>query len=187
MFHASFLIKEDERMLDGQYIVLDIEFTKSRDKTEIIQIGAQRLLSYDYGAKIEEGDSFNKLVRPLQLPNQSLMNLLGIKKEDLQDAQSFEKVFQDFLEWVGKANTFYAVWGTRDSKIMRKECNNYGFNEEFQRMDFIDIQSYTMLQEKIKDLPSLKSMVKKYDEFEGQEHNALDDAVNTSKILKNII
>ena len=54
-------------------------------------------------------------------------------------------------------------------------------------MDFIDIQSYTMLQEKIKDLPSLKSMVKKYDEFEGQEHNALDDAVNTSKILKNII
>lgn len=187
MFHASFLIKEDERMLDGQYIVLDIEFTKSRDKTEIIQIGAQRLLSYDYGAKIEEGDSFNKLVKPLQLPNKSLLNLLGIKKEDLQDAQSFEKVFQDFLAWVGKEETFYVVWGTRDSKVIRKECYNYGFINEFQRMDFIDIQSYTMLQKKIKTLPSLKSMVRKYDEFEGKQHDALSDAINTSKILKNII
>lgn len=182
-----FYIKESERMLDGQYIVLDIEFTKSKNKTEIIQIGAQRLLSYDYGTKIKEGDSFNKLVKPLQFPNQSLLDLLGIKKEELQDAKNFERVFQEFLEWVGEENTFYVIWGTRDSKVIRKECNNYGFNQEFQSMDFIDIQSYTMLQEKIKDLPSLKSMVKKYDEFEGQEHNALDDAVNTSKILKNII
>ena len=54
-------------------------------------------------------------------------------------------------------------------------------------MDFIDIQSYTMLQDKIKNLPSLASMVKKYGEFEGKQHNALNDAVNTSKILKNII
>ena len=37
-----FYIKESERMLDGQYIVLDIEFTKSKNKTEIIQIGAQK-------------------------------------------------------------------------------------------------------------------------------------------------
>lgn len=174
-------------MLDGQYIVLDIEFAKSKNRTEIIEIGAQRLLSYDYGTRIEEGDSFNKLVRPLQFPNQSLLNLLGIRKEDLQEARNFTEVFKEFLKWVGDKSTFYVVWGTRDPKIMEKECKNYSFINEFQRMDFIDIQSYTMLQEKIKELPSLTSMAKKYGGFEGKQHNALYDAVNTGKILKNII
>ena len=173
--------------LDGQYIVLDIEFTKSKERTEIIEIGAQRLLSYNYGTRVKESDSFNKLVKPLHLPKQSLLDLLGMKKEDLQEAQNFANVFQEFLEWVGDEDTFYVVWGTRDPKIIEKECKNYYLVKEFQSMDFIDIQSYTVLQDKIKTLPSLASMVKKYGEFEGKQHNALNDAVNTSKILKNII
>lgn len=174
-------------MLDGQYIVLDIEFAKSKERTEIIEIGAQRLLSYDYGTRIEEGDYFNHLIKPVYFPKKSILDLIGVKKEELLEAPSFQEVFKEFLEWVGSKNTFYVVWGTRDPKIIEKECRNYNFSKNFQEMDFIDIQSYKMLQEKLKNLPSLASMVKKYGEFEGNMHHALDDAVNTGKILKNII
>lgn len=184
-----YTIRKDGVLLmiyQGQYIVLDLEFFKKGDNTEIVEIAATRVYSSEFGEKIEEGDSFRQLIKPVQTPPNSIFALTKIEKRNLIEAQEFKEVFIQFENWVRKNNldTFFITFGNRDKVVLETACKSVGIGS-INKLDFIDIQEYEILQNSLKTLPSLKSVVERNcGEFVGAEHMAINDAQNTARVLQ---
>lgn len=171
----------------GQYIVIDLEFSKKRTGTEIVEIAAKRVLLKE-GMIIEEGDCFKKTVKPQHKPSKSLLQLIDITEEELEGSDSFPKAYNELRKWVNQKDldTIFIAWGNRDAIVLKTDCKNYGLMKEYNEMSFVDLQSYIMVKNDIKHLPSLIKIVEReFGKFEGVEHHAIDDATNTAKILRN--
>ena len=171
----------------GQYIVIDLEFSKERNKTEIFELAAKKLYTTRYGERIIEGDKFRRIIKPHNIPSNSILSLTGVSRDEILSSINFSEVFKEFLKWIHKDNleTLYVSWGPRDSAVLRVNCKDNGFEKEFNEMTFIDLQSYIMEQENFQQLPSLMQIVEKeFGEFKGTEHHASYDAYNTALLMK---
>lgn len=175
-----------EMIYQGQYIVLDLEFFKKGDNTEIVEIAATRVYSSEFGETIEEGDSFRRLIKPVHTPPTSFLTLTKIDKKDLIEADEFKVVFIEFNNWVNESglDTFFITFGNRDEVVLEAVCRSVGI-KSINKLDFIDIQEYEILQNSLKTLPSLKSVVERNcGKFIGAEHMAINDAQNTARVLQ---
>jgi inhibitor of KinA sporulation pathway (predicted exonuclease) len=171
----------------GQYIVIDLEFSKERNKTEIFELAAKKIYTTRYGERIIEGDKFRRIIKPHNIPSNSILSLTGVSRDEILSSINFSEVFKEFLKWIHKDNleTLYVSWGPRDSAVLRVNCKDNGFEKEFNEMTFIDLQSYIMEQENFQQLPSLMQIVEKeFGEFKGTEHHASYDAINTAMLLQ---
>lgn len=172
----------------GQYVVIDLEFSKVGNQTEVFEFAAKKIFTTLYGENIVEGDTFRRLIKPHNTPSTSLLNLTGISRQELEASLGFKEVFQEFLDWVGTMDTFYVSWGPRDSAVLRMDCKVNGFEKEFNEMSFIDLQAYIMELYQLKQLPSLLEIVEReFGEFEGKEHHADSDAYNTALLMKSTL
>lgn len=171
-----------------QYIILDLEATcwnetlQNREQ-EIIEMGACIIDPY---CKIEK--TFSRLIKPMKYPMLSAYckQLTGIEQTELDRAKKFEIVFEEFLNWCeyedGNPLSIYA-WGKMDLQLLTKAC-------ELSRMDtewlgsFMDMKS---VYARIKGLPKLvgldRALALENEEFEGNRHRALPDALNLAKIF----
>lgn len=178
------------RKLDGQYVVIDIEFLDEKNGTETIELAAKRIYSFNYGQEFEEGNSFKRLIKPTQRPSKALLTFTGITEEMLEGATDFKSVFKEFKRWVEcegikTEDTLFISWGNRDEAVLRKDCRNYEVLKEFEEMTFVDFQQYIMATDCIAKLPSLQKIIEgEFGKFRGTEHHAKDDAFNTAMLLQ---
>lgn len=171
------------------YIVLDIEATCWLGKppngiNEVIEIGAVKINQYGEVLKF-----FSKLIKPKLNPKLSgfCKKLTGIKQEQLNSADYYPTVIEEFKEFVGVGYDDYTLfsWGDNDKSYFSTNCELY--NLEYDWLDnFIDMHKrYLKMKNNRKRKKSgLKHVIESEGfEFEGEQHSAYVDAYNLSKLF----
>ncbi len=156
-------------------------------KQEIIEIGAFML--DDFGTI---KSSFNKFVKPKIHPVLSnyCTELTSITQLDVNRANYFDKVVEDFQDWVGIYDDDFVLcsWGSFDKKQLIVDCENIFFDTEWIEENFLNLKYQYNKMKKIKNPLTLKTIVEREGfEWEGERHRAIDDAYNLTKIFRKYI
>lgn len=155
---------------------------------EIIEIGAVKL-----NEKGEEIASYKKYVLPEYTTemNQTCQELTGITMETLAGAPHFQAVFQDFLSWCNEnCENDYEMfawsendWRQLDGELRLKKVDE---NEAHVRWMLDHWQNFQQIYCNLLGLDKVVSLDKAVsalgEKFDGQMHDALWDARNTSKL-----
>lgn len=171
-------------------VFLDLEFTNVTDKEfyenlhyEIIEVGA---------AIIDENLNIIKEFRELVKPQHSRISryvtrLTGIDDEKVSNAYNFTKVMDLFLEWVeNNGETEIYSWSITDKLQLMAESNAKEYNKsqleelcncwrDFQQ----DFDNLLGINQQLSLDNALKGVGIK---FQGKEHTALSDAINTANL-----
>jgi DNA polymerase III epsilon subunit-like protein len=116
-------------MLPHDVVLLDLEFGDvsildvRAQVAPILEIGALRVRKSG-----EVVGSFERLVKPYGLVEDSVtllvQNLTGINPQELEIAEPWHEVFEDFCDFAGQ--DCLASWGFDDSYLMRRWCGHSG-------------------------------------------------------------
>ena len=175
-----------------KHVVVDLEMNPvSRDyrevrrqlKDEVIEIGAV-CLAENYAQK----SKFRCYVHPQYGKlRKHIIELTHITQDMVEGQPEYGEAFSRFIDWVGDdEDTKIYSWSMSDIKQLRNECRYKlpDFDVKWLDKRWID------LQQAFDDRLGLhNSLALKYalgainHDFEGSQHTALDDAVNTSAIL----
>ena len=110
----------------NNYIIYDLEATcwlgrPPKGLNEVIEIGAVRINAYG-----EVLSKFERFVRPTVNPLLSgfCKKLTSISQQQVNTAQSFEKVIRDFMEWgdLYSEDSYVCSWGNNDKKLLKDDC-----------------------------------------------------------------
>ena len=169
------------------YIVLDLEATCWLGKppngiNEVIEIGAVKINEY--------GDVlgfFSKLIKPKINPKLSgfCKKLTGIKQAQLNVADEYVKVIEEFKEFIGFDEDEFALfsWGDNDKSYLMSNCKLH--NMDYHWLDsFHDMHKIYLKFKGKQNKSGLKHVVETEGfEFEGAQHSAYVDAYNLGKIF----
>ena len=153
---------------------------------ETIEIGACEIDQY---GQIQ--GYFSRLIRPVLHPTLSYFcrNLTKIDQVELNRAQGFARVIEDFQDWIDVYEDDYvlASWGKFDPEQLAADCRLHNI-DDYWLDPHINLKAQY---QDIKSLPKkrgLKSAVKHEGyEWEGEQHRALTDAKNTVKVFQSLI
>jgi inhibitor of KinA sporulation pathway (predicted exonuclease) len=168
-----------------QYIVYDLEMTNRL--SEIIEIGAIRM-------KVINGelvllDTFQSFVQPkMDKLNTRITNLTGITKKDLISAPSYTEAIDSFRAWIGLEDYYLCSWGPEDKWALITDSTFHQTDIEW-IINHNDLQfHFSMLHDSEKGFRYGLSRALQAVElsYVGSKHRALDDAINTAKILQKI-
>jgi len=185
-----------------KYIIFDLEFnspfkidrkTKQLKKgntvtmcpQEIIEIGAVKV-----NANFEIEDTFQMFVKP-QLYTKihpKVKSKTGITIKDLEKGESILNTIETFREWISDEDFMLCSWGKDDINELIRNCKYFDINTEW-ITKFYDIQRSCM---KHLNLPmsqqlGLKNAILQFNiEIDSKFHKALNDAIYTAKIFKEI-
>ncbi|MEO1514309.1 MAG: 3'-5' exonuclease [Bacteroidota bacterium] len=170
------------------YIIYDLEATCWEGSPpglvqEIIEIGAIRINEY-----AEETGSYNRFVRPILNPYLSpfCKDLTSIAQEDVDRAETFNKVIEEFQDWIGlyEEDYFLCSWGSFDRNILITDC-------KLHRLEYDWVEPHVNLKQRYQRMMrlhrpcGLKNAVKREGmEFEGIHHRGISDAENLARIFK---
>ena len=174
-----------------KHIVVDLEmnpigkeYKEIRRKLngEIIEIGAVRL-----SEKFVQEDNFQCYVCPeYGLVKKHITELTGITQEQVSGQRVFAESFKNFVDWIGASETKIYSWSMSDIKQLRKECRLKvpDFDVNWLDMRWVDLQQAfddrLGLHNSLALKHALGAMGRR---FEGTQHSALADAINTSAVL----
>ena len=174
-----------------KHIVVDLEmnpigkeYKEIRRKLngEIIEIGAVRL-----SEKFVQEDKFQCYVCPeYGLVKKHITELTGITQEKVSGQRVFAESFKNFVDWIGASETKIYSWSRSDIKQLRKECRLKvpDFDVNWLDMRWVDLQQAfddrLGLHNSLALKHALGAMGRR---FEGTQHSALADAINTSAVL----
>lgn len=174
-----------------KYVVVDLEmnpvsreFREVRRKIneEVIEFGAVRL-----NEKFEQEAEFQCYVAPAYGPiKKHITNLTGITQAMVDGKDSYEICFQNFVDWIGDEETRIYSWSMSDIKQLKKECRFKMPDFDVQWLDsrWVDLQQEFDDRLGLHNSLALKHALGAMDhKFEGEQHTALADAINTSAIL----
>ena len=162
-------------MLD--YVCVDLETTGLIPKTNhIIEIGA---------VKVREGrvvDTYATLVNPGRKLEQRIIDLTGIRDEDLAGAPSIGEVLPDFLAFEGDLPLLgHSV--LFDYSFLKKEAVNLKLSFERQGVDTLQIS-----RKYLQTLPSRSlGVLCEYYRIVHNAHRALGDACATVRLYERLI
>ena len=173
------------------HVVVDLEMNPiSRDfreirrslNDEVIEIGAVKL-----GDDFLETSRFQCYVKPeYGKIRKQITKLTGITDETVADKQNFAVCFNDFVEWIGTEPVMLYSWSMSDLKQLRKECRLKlpAFDINSLAQNWVDLQKQfddrLVLTNSLALQHALGAMNHR---FEGIQHTALADALNTGAIL----
>jgi inhibitor of KinA sporulation pathway (predicted exonuclease) len=185
------------------YIVFDLEFNSEFGKNklksnkeepkidricpfEIIHIGAVKL---DENFKMVSG--FNKLVKSeiYDKINPFVEKLTGINMDQLTNAESFDIVYTEFLDFIGNDKSIFCIWGLSDIKELFRNVEYHNLNTQKLSKEYINVQLYASKYFKFPKGTNigLSKAVELFDiHFKDSYHNAFNDACYTSEVLKKI-
>lgn len=176
------------------YIVFDLEFNHKFNSEsneplmpfEIIQIGAFKL---DNNLNIIS--RFNTLVKPIayHIVHPYIEELTGIKTEMLENEREFDKVYSDFIEFIGTDNAVLGIWGVSDIKELLRNVKFHNLDCSVLPNKYIDIQECAGKFFKVTKGAriGLKSVIEAFEiDRKGEFHNALNDAYYTAQVLKKL-
>lgn len=176
------------------YIVFDLEWNQCPDGKEfedkslpfeILEIGAVKLDS-----EYREIGRFSEKIRPsvYQTMHFRTREILHLDMEMLKNARTFPEVFQDFLAWC-KGPVHFCTWGSLDLYELQRNLCYYGMKNPFRPpLMYFDIQKiFSIVYEDRKTRRSLEYAAGVLQVSGSMPfHSALNDAVYTAEILKNI-
>ena len=174
-----------------KHVVVDLEMNpvdrefqevRKRMREEVIEIGAVRL-----GADYAQEDTFQCYVKPeYGLIKKHITRLTSITQAMVDEGEVFVPSFQAFVDWVGEEETTIYSWSMSDIKQLKTECRVKLPNFELSWLDsrWVDLQQQFDDRLGLHNSLALKHALGAMDkDFEGKQHTALDDAINTSAIL----
>ena len=174
-----------------KHVVVDLEmnpvsreFREVRRKLneEVIEIGAVRL-----DENFQQEAEFQCYVKPEYGPiKKHITSLTGITQAMVADKKTYAACFQDFVDWVGEEETKIYSWSMSDIKQLRSECRYKlpDFDIEWLNARWVDLQQEFDDRLGLHNSLALKHALGAMDhKFEGTQHTALSDAINTSAIL----
>lgn len=182
-----------------EYVIIDLEFNQPFNfpngkryrvvplcPFEIIQIGAVKV-----NEQFEVMDTFNSFVKPVMYPriHPFVEKITGIKRNNLVDADGFEKVFVEFLKFLGdknRDNIIFCIWGNDDLKFLFRNILFHKMDIDNVSRKYVNVQNYASRYLKVPQgqAVGLKSAVNELTiEPNLSFHNALNDALYTAKIF----
>lgn len=174
-----------------KHVVVDLEmnpvsreFREVRRKLneEVIEIGAVRL-----DENFQQEAEFQCYVKPEYGPiKKHITSLTGITQAMVADKKTYAACFRDFVDWVGEEETKIYSWSMSDIKQLRSECRYKlpDFDIEWLNERWVDLQQEFDDRLGLHNSLALKHALGAMDhKFEGTQHTALADAINTSAIL----
>lgn len=169
------------------FIIYDLEATCWRGRPprkvqEIIEIGA--LLVNGYG---EVEDVFSRFVRPIVSPNLSAFceELTSITQEDVDRAETFDRVIEDFMDWGYMMDEDYVLcsWGSFDKRQLVSDCELHHLDPDWAR-EHINLKRQYQDIKRLRKPSGLRRAVENEGfEFTGIHHRAIADAENLTKIF----
>lgn len=178
------------------YIVVDLEMNPTNKKlykekalgTETIEIGAV-MLNEEY----KEISSFRSYVKPMynSVIEPKITRLTGITNDMVDNAPVFQEAFELFCKWCVESGDDVAVYAWSDSDYMQimgeikdKECELSASEEKICGIAWIDFQKQFDGRLGFERRVSLKMALDIAGiDFDGKEHDALDDARNTAELF----
>jgi inhibitor of KinA sporulation pathway (predicted exonuclease) len=168
-----------------QYIVYDLEMTNRL--SEIIEIGAIRMKLVD--GELVLLDTFQSFVQPkMDKLNTRITNLTGITNKDLISAPTYTEAIESFRTWIGFEDYYLCSWGPEDKWALITDSTFHQTDIEW-IINHNDLQfHFSILHDSEKGFRyglsrALQTLELSY---EGSKHRALDDAINTARILNKI-
>ena len=174
-----------------KHVVVDLEmnpvsreFREVRRKLneEVIEIGAVRL-----DENFQQEAEFQCYVKPEYGPiKKHITSLTGITQAMVADKKTYAACFQDFVDWVGEEETKIYSWSMSDIKQLRSECRYKlpDFDIDWLNARWVDLQQEFDDRLGLHNSLALKHALGAMDhKYEGTQHTALADAINTSAIL----
>ena len=174
------------------YIVFDLEFNQSitsinKSKIcpfEIIQIGAFKM-----DQNLSVVSKFNRFVKPsiYKELHPFIKEMTKITQDQLSKAKSFNEVFEEFIEFIGDANTILCVWGMTDLKEIHRNIQFHELDHSKVPVEYYNIQNYASRHLKCAQGINigLSNAVDALGiSISGDFHNAFNDALYTAEIFK---
>lgn len=168
------------------FIIYDLEATCWENQqgqiSETIEIGAIKINEY---AEIE--DTFSQFVKPIVHPFLSpfCINLTSITQVDVNRADKFYAVIQDFQDWIDIFEEEYLLcsWGNYDKTQLVKDCQLHDMEWEWLDAHINLKAQYQDIRKLSKPCGLKKAVTREGFEFEGTHHRGIDDAYNLAKIF----
>lgn len=168
------------------FIIYDLEATcwenQQGQVSETIEIGAIKINEY---AEIE--DTFSQFVKPIVHPFLSpfCINLTSITQVDVNRADKFYAVIQDFQDWIDIFEEEYLLcsWGNYDKTQLVKDCQLHDMEWEWLDAHINLKAQYQDIRKLSKPCGLKKAVTREGFEFEGTHHRGIDDAYNLAKIF----
>ena len=173
------------------HVVIDLEmnpvgreFREIRRKMtdEIIEIGAVKL-----GDDFKQVSDFQCYVKPQYGKiRKNITELTGITDAKVSDKETFAAAFPQFLEWVGEDDATIYSWSMSDLKQIKSECRVKlnDFDTAALSARWVDLQKEFDDRLGLSNSLALSHALGAMNHrFEGKQHTALADAINTGAIL----
>lgn len=175
-----------------KFIIYDLEATCWRGRPpkgiqEIIEIGACKINQYG-----ELTSTFSSFIRPSvnTVLSDFCKYLTSIKQKDVDRAQYFPKVIQDFKDWIDLddgVDYMFCSWGAYDKQFLLNDCALHKLDNSW-LTHFMDVKDEYHALKDVKKHKGLKAVVKLEGfEFTGVHHRAISDAENLAKIFMRYI
>ncbi|BAU28297.1 3'-5' exonuclease [Aneurinibacillus soli] len=171
------------------YIVMDTEINgrvwKSPNPMEIISIGAVKITEEDIKNKTYTCERFYEYIKPVYTYTDYARKFTKIPRQTIAKAESLVRVVEKFKRWIGEEEYVFIGWSDSDKLALLRDCKMHKMDGEW--IDpYIDLQAYIKryVPESNQQQLSLKNAVEVFGlHWIGEEHDALDDAMNTAKIF----
>ncbi|MCB0635995.1 MAG: exonuclease domain-containing protein [Lewinella sp.] len=170
------------------FIIFDLEATcwEGRPPSmtmETIEIGALKVNAYG-----EVVGQFQRFVKPTLHPLLShfCQQLTGINQQDINRASTFPSVIEDFQEWIDIWDEDYLLcaWGGFDQKQLQRDALLHDLEDDW--LDpYINLKQQYRVLKRLHRPRGLRNAVEKEGfEFTGDQHRALADADNLTKLFR---
>lgn len=168
-------------------IVVDLEATCCDKNTmphherEIIQIGACYVPISDTFTPVHQFNCFIKPVRHTIL-TEFCTSLTGITQEQVDMGMPYLHAYKWFETWASQFSPYYLCsWGEYDKKQFIQDCTFHSI--QYNLDEHINIKHEFALKQRTKQLGLAKALQRCALNFEGSHHSAIDDALNTARLL----
>lgn len=168
------------------YVILDLEATCwdswEKQHNETIEIGA--VLVNEHQEIVSE---FCRFIKPLKHPILSdfCTELTSITQQDIDGANYFPQVIEEFKEWFGYSEDDYVLvsWGQYDRKQFESDCALYGIDSSWVK-PHINLKKQYGEFKKLPRAIGMKNALKMEKlALNGIHHRGIDDARNITKIF----
>ncbi|KAJ3417580.1 3'-5' exoribonuclease 1 [Chytridiales sp. JEL 0842] len=177
------------------YCVFDVEATcEENNRTFQHEIIEFPVVLID-GRTQQVIDEFRRFVRPTRNPILSdfCMGLTGIQQQDVDDADTFPKVIEEFEDWLGQYCEFPfenmmwitdGPWDIRNFVTNQLRLINMKTPPYFKLSRYVDLRAFFKKAYPKGGKPNLVKMLQFFNmEFEGREHSGIDDTRNIARIV----
>lgn len=155
---------------------------------EIISVGACKL-------DIESGKvhRFYNLIKPIEVNELTTrcIEITALKQEEIDNADSFDQVFNNLGNWINEEKALCLYWGGNDIAVLKNDYRRHLKQNKTalailkNNIDFQEVLCKDLLNKE--DMLSLTNALLEYNiEFEGIKHNSGDDAFNLYRLFDNV-